>query len=259
MPQGQVENVAFADFVNVEHRMAGILPFVFHKALRRTAVLRIQQNMQVAVGLHQIELVRAFERLDALDKGVIGVRHFHLVGLDGWVSPEHGTQGLHEQRRPVRRAETAIGHQANNGIGPVQGVPAPTVGDPGTQLLLGGQGRDHVTGVGDNEIRLADGVDILEVLEDANPEAIVFRQEFQDLQPGEINVVPDTARDQNTVDASGSFLVYAHTYPLFYLQYPTSAALAEHLLTGVTDRSTPADTPRESASRRFSRSGCPLL
>ncbi len=82
----------------------------------------------------------------------------------------------------------------------MQRVPAAAILDIGTQRLLLIEPWDDVAGIGDEEVGLLDRGNVRVVLEYPDTNTLVFRQQLEELKPGEIDVVILAARDERDLD-----------------------------------------------------------
>ena len=113
---------------------------------------------------------------------------------------ELAAERLH-QGGVVARAMDAVGLEVHDRVRSVQGEPALAAGDEvadGFFLLRGGM---HVAGVTDEEVGGGDGLGVAVVLADANADVVVFVQQLEDFEAGEVDVVPLSAGDEVGVDS----------------------------------------------------------
>ena len=174
--QGQVQDGALPMLLDIEHWVLALGPVVVPEPWRLATEFRLQQYLQVAVGMHEVLFIGGLEILKTCYQGVLRVSHRYRVGFYRRMGPEHGAQGINEQRCPVRGLKNTVGHQADDGIGPVQCIPAPTVLDPVTQTLLRRQRGHHIAGVADQEVGLGEGFQIFIIFKNPNPNPVKFRQ-----------------------------------------------------------------------------------
>src|ERR1700692_531458 len=84
----------------------------------------------------------------------------------------------------------------------MQCIPTSTAIQECAQRLLCFERRDHVAGVGHDEVRFRDGGGIPIVLEYPDADAFVLGEKLEQFQPGEVDIVVLSAGDQDTPDLS---------------------------------------------------------
>jgi len=103
----------------------------------------------------------------------------------------------------MKRGDAAV-LPVDEGIGPVQREPAPARMDERFQCSLLGFCRAHIAGVTHERIGCGDRFDVRVVPGHAHPDAIVRMQQFQQLEPREVEVVEAPPDDQTDIHATSS-------------------------------------------------------
>ena len=200
----EVEHLALAHGVEVhDQARLVLLPDVLEEAGAAVArVARLHEGRDLAVVLAQVELVLGLPGLDARHQRVVlgGFAHGDAVGLDGGVGDELAAERLHEDG-VVARAVDAVGLEVHDGVGAVRGEPALAARHEIAHGLLLLDGGVHVAGVADEEVGGGDGLGVRVVLEHAHAHVAVLVEQLEQLEAGEVDVVPLAAGDEAGVDA----------------------------------------------------------
>ena len=167
----------------------------------------LQERLELAVVLAQVQLVVGVEVLDALDERVLlgPGRDRHRVGLDLGVGEELAAEGLDEDGEGPRRREGPLAPgrgRVDGGVRPVEREPSATGFDPPAQRLLRGLARADVARVGHEEVGRGDRVEVLVVLGHLDPDPLVLGHQLEELETGEVEVVPGASTDEVGVDAA---------------------------------------------------------
>ena len=105
--EGEIKHTAPPHLVQVKDWVPGSLPVALNKADGFALELRVEEKMQITVGLCQVELVSRLKGFDAPHQRMFRISNRHLVWPDWRMSDEHRAERLHEMRRPVRTVNFA--------------------------------------------------------------------------------------------------------------------------------------------------------
>ncbi|MNN20454.1 hypothetical protein D3C81_1337340 [compost metagenome] len=218
--QREVQYAALPQLPQVQHRMPLGPPLVADEAGGGAFELGIQQHLDRPFHVHQVLLIHHVERLDALHQRVLRLSHLDPELGNRRMRGELGAQGRHEVRRPVRGVYQTVIQEAQDRVGPMQRVPAPSPFQPGAQSHLLLEAGDHLAGISHQEIGSLDGLEIRVILENPHPDALVLAQQLEQLQAGEVDVVVLAGRHQNTINSSCLFVLRFVALPHDFLLRP---------------------------------------
>ncbi len=95
----------------------------------------------------------------------------------------------------------------------MQHIPASATLHPVAQRLLSFKRRNDITGVSDDEVGLKNIINIVVIFENAGTDTLVFAQQLEQFQPGEVDVVIQATCNQDLVDPLG--MLFGHVgHPL---------------------------------------------
>ena len=197
----------------------------------RAVIFGVEQHIEFGPRLDQILLVGSLETFrNTLDQRMVGLGVADGERDDRRVRQEPGAERVGHDRHVVRCVDQAVLQELQHRIGAVQCEIMAAIVDEILHVLLRGWARHDIAGIADQYVRVLDRFDILIILENAHADAVILGEQFQDFEPGKVDVVILPRRDQHALDGllvRSAFSCFGHSYlPMTGLVSPSQSRCA---------------------------------